>query len=103
MRPICPRRRRDRRHAGVPPPNSETSTAAVPVRRRLRTAMVNSLLVCLVAAVLAAVMAALPAAEARDTATMSGGYQHSCVVTADATVKVRGTTTRTYDAEPASG
>ncbi|CAM9143593.1 unnamed protein product, partial [Ectocarpus sp. 6 AP-2014] len=90
MSPACPRRRRDRRHAGVPPPNSEACTAAVPVRRRPRTAMANSLLVCLVAAVLAAVMAALPAAEARDTATMSGGYQHSCVVTADATVKCFG-------------
>ncbi|CAM9758764.1 unnamed protein product [Ectocarpus fasciculatus] len=88
MRPTCPRRRsRDRRHAGAPPPNGEAArTAAVAVRRRLSTAMASSLLVGLTVAM----MAALPAAKARDTATMSGGYQHSCVVTADATVKCFG-------------
>lgn len=93
MRPTtCTRRSRDGRHAAVPPPNSEARTAAaVAVRRRLSTAMAKSFLTCCLVA--AAMMAALPASEARDTATMSAGYQHSCVVTADATVKVRGTTT----------
>lgn len=84
------------RHTAIVPEQETTPSAAQTEVSTVRShtnplqiskIQANSLLVCLVAAVMAAMMAALPAAEAQDTATVSGGYQHSCVVAADATAK----------------
>lgn len=85
---LCEHRRRGLRHASTTmtaPNNGSTSTSAG--RRSIQP---NSLLRCSFLAA-AAMVAILPSpAGARDTFTVSTGYQHSCIVTADASVKVRG-------------
>ena len=85
---LCEHRRRGLRHASTTmtaPNNGSTSTSA-----GRRSVQPNSFLRCSFLAA-AAMVAILPSpAGARDTFTVSAGYQHSCIVTADASVKVRG-------------
>lgn len=91
---LCERRRRGLRHAGasMTAPNSGNNNAIKASAGR-RSIQSNSLLRCSFWAAAAAVAVVLPSlspAEARDTFTVSAGYQHSCIVTNDASVKVRG-------------
>eukprot|EP00903_Cladosiphon_okamuranus_P006618 g6465.t1 len=55
-----------------------------------RTSLRRSVWAASAAAAMVVVLPASPIAEARDTSTVSAGYHHSCVVTADASVKCFG-------------
>lgn len=84
-------KRRGRRCAGLTPLNSSGNNSSCMVTGGRQNKVTNSFQVlCSFALVVAAVV--FPSAsfgEARDTSTVSGGYQHTCIVTADANVKVR--------------
>lgn len=86
-------RRRCRQWAGLTPRNSSSggnnSSSRVAEGRQNKATNSFQVLCSLVLVVAAVVFPSASFGEARDTSTVSGGYQHTCIVTADANVKVR--------------
>eukprot|EP00752_Nemacystus_decipiens_P009426 g8429.t1 len=70
-------------------PHSGNPSAGRPRRSTQSNSQSNSLLSCSLWTAVA-MAACFSAVEARDTFTVSAGYQHSCIVTADASVKCFG-------------
>lgn len=83
---VLARRRRSRRHAGLVARSAGGSGARG--RDVRRSSSKPGSLVIVAAAAAATIVACSSAVQARDSATVSAGYQHTCLITADADVKV---------------
>lgn len=90
--PLCEGTLRACRYAGVDMTACRSGSGSGNTTAGRRSFQSNSLLRCCFWAAAAMAVALPSVVKARDTATVSAGFQHSCLITDDASVKVRSST-----------
>jgi len=81
---VCARRRSVRQHDGL----QARAAGGSRVGRRFNLSSKPTSLLAVAAAAAATIVTSSSGVHARDSFTVSAGYQHTCIVTADADVKV---------------